>query len=222
MLIDRLVSLDTRGDVWDGGFMAELTPTYSREDARDAILEGGLAVFAEAGFHGATMRDIARSAGVSQGLLHHHFGNKNGLWDKVGERITADFMAYMTEAVSPDLSPEDGIRAMLRALLAYWQEHPLAFRFNHWRQLDGPRGERAARSRHIAQPPVALFQKAQEAGFIRKDMPPGLALIVTGSIIQFWLHSRLEIRDALAVTGDEGLGDEAFLDHVVSLVRAVP
>lgn len=201
--------------------MPELTPTYPGDDARGVILESGLTVFAEHGFHGATMRDIAGKAGVSQGLLHHHFGSKNGLWEKVGERITADFMAYMTEAVPADSRPEEGMRAMLRALLSYWKEHPQAFRFNHWRLLEGPKTERVSRSRHIAQPGVALVQKAQEAGFIRDDMPPGLALVMTGSIIQFWLHSALEVRDALAVTGDETLGDEAFLDHVLSLVRAV-
>ena len=90
-----------------------------------------------------------------------------------------------------------------------------------WRLLDGPRSERTARSEHIAHHGVALFHKAQAAGLIRKDMPPGLALIISGSVIQFWLHSQIEVRDALMVTGDETLGDDAFLEHVLSLIRSV-
>lgn len=201
--------------------MPELSLAYPLADARNAILEGALAVFAADGFHGATMRDIANRAEVSQGLLHHHFGGKDGLWRLVGERITADFMAYMSNAVDPSLAAGDGIRAMLRSYMNYWKEHPAAFRFNLWRLLDGPRSERAARSEHITEHGVALFQKAQDAGFVRKDMPPGLALIIGGSLIQFWLHSQLEVRDALAVTGDEGLDDGAFLEHILTLLRGV-
>lgn len=132
-------------------------------------------------------------------------------------------MTYMTDAVDvAALPPEEGVRGMLRAYMNYWKEHPSAFRFNLWRLLDGPRSERAARSEHIAWHGVAMFQKAQAAGFIRTDIPPGLALIFTGGVIQFWLHSQVEVRDALAVTGDEGLGDAAFLEHVVNLVRSAP
>ncbi len=201
--------------------MSELCPVYPLVDARNAILEAGLTVFAADGFHGATMREIAQKAGVSQGLLHHHFGGKDGLWRIVGERITADFMTYMADAVDADLPADEGIRAMLRSYLNYWKEHPTAFRFNLWRLLDGPRSERVARSEHIARHGVALFQKAQDVGFIRQDMPPGLALIFSGSVIQFWLHSQVEVRDALATTGDDGLSDEAFLEHVLNLVRGV-
>lgn len=200
--------------------MAELSAAYPLADARNAIVEAALASFAEHGFHGATTRNIANAAGVSQGLLHHHFGGKDGLWHLIGERITNDFLDHMANGVDPTLPPEQGIRAMLRSYMNYWKQHPSAFRFNLWRLLDGPRSERQARSEQITRHGVAFVQRAQEAGFIRKDMPPGLALIVAGGIIQFWLHSQLELRDALAVTGDEGLSDEDFLNHVLSLIRA--
>lgn len=201
--------------------MAELSLAYPLADVRNSILEAALAAFAAHGFHGATMRNIADAAGVSQGLLHHHFGGKDGLWLLIGERITKDFLDYMANGVDPTLPPEQGIRAMLRSYLNYWKQHPSAFRFNLWRLLDGPRSERQARSDQITRHGVAFFQRAQEVGFIRKDIPPGLALIIGGSLIQFWLHSALEIRDALTVTGDENLSDEAFLEHVLNLVRGV-
>ena len=144
---------------------SELSLAYPLADARNAILEAALAVFAEDGFHGATMRKIAERARVSQPLLHHHFGSKPALWGIVGDRITTDFIAYLSEAVDPTLPALDGVKAMLRAYLNYWREHPLAFRFNHWRQLDGPPGEREARSRQMARNGVAFMQRAQEAGF---------------------------------------------------------
>ena len=200
--------------------LPELSLAYPPTDARNAILEAGLAVFAQDGFHGATMRKIAEQAGVSQPLLHHHFGGKTDLWRVVGVRITADFMTYMSNAVDLALPAPEGVKAMLRAYMNYWRQHPSAFRFNHWRQIDGPRGEREARSEQMARHGVAFMQRAQEAGFIRKDMPPGLALIFGGSAIQFWLHSQIEARDALSISGDENLSDEAFLEYVLSLIRS--
>ncbi len=47
--------------------------------ARARIRDAALAQFAEYGFDRATVRGIAGAAGVSPGLVRHHFGSKNGL-----------------------------------------------------------------------------------------------------------------------------------------------
>jgi len=53
----------------------------SAEDltARARIRDAALRLFAERGLDGATIRDIARAAGVSGGLVRHHFGSKDDL-----------------------------------------------------------------------------------------------------------------------------------------------
>jgi TetR/AcrR family transcriptional regulator len=199
--------------------MPELRPTFPQGDARNAIVEAALAVFAAEGFHGAGTRNIALAAGVSQPLLNHHFGGKEALWRVVGEQITTDFMAFMAEAMELDLEPGDAVTAMLRGYLAFWKARPLSFRFNLWRRLDGLQDERVSRSEQMTRPVVAFMQRAQEAGFIRKTLPPGLAAIMGGALVQFWLDSQLEIRAALAVTGDEALPDEEAIGYIVSLLR---
>lgn len=47
--------------------------------ARARIRDAALEQFAEHGFEGATIRGIAQAAGVSPGLVQHHFGSKDGL-----------------------------------------------------------------------------------------------------------------------------------------------
>jgi AcrR family transcriptional regulator len=49
--------------------------------ARARIRDAALRLFAERGIEGATIRDIARAAGVSGGLIRHHFGSKEALRD---------------------------------------------------------------------------------------------------------------------------------------------
>ena len=53
----------------------------SAEDltARARIRDAALRLFAERGLDGTTIRDIAKEAGVSGGLIRHHFGSKDGL-----------------------------------------------------------------------------------------------------------------------------------------------
>jgi len=197
----------------------ELRLAFPEGDARNAIVEAALAVFAAHGFHGAGTRQIAQAAGVSQPLLNHHFGGKDALWRVVGEQITADFMAFMTDAVDLALPPGDAVEAMLRAYLAFWKARPLSFRFNLWRRLDGLQDERASRSEQMSKPVVALMQRAQDAGVIRDDLPPGLAAIMGGALVQFWLDSQLEVQAALAITGDEDLADDDAVAHIVRLLR---
>jgi len=200
--------------------MPELRPVYPLADARNSIVEAAIALFAERGFHGTTMRDIAQRADVSQSLLHHHFGTKEGLWRIVGERISDDFMTYVADVLSPDAAVAEVIPRALLTYLTYWKEHPAAFRFNLWRLLEGPKGEREQRSELITSRAVPLFQRAQAEGYLRDDIPAGLAMIISGALVQFWLHSRTEIQDALAVTGSAVPPDDAFLKMVLGLIRA--
>jgi TetR/AcrR family transcriptional regulator len=49
-------------------------------DGRDRILAAALRSFADRGYEGTTTAGVAREAGVTQPLVHHHFGSKEGLW----------------------------------------------------------------------------------------------------------------------------------------------
>src|SRR5262245_9600463 len=170
---------------------------------REAILQAARTEFARAGFHGAKMRDIAQRAGVSQGLLHHHFQGKEGLWHAVGEQASAEFLVYVSNVVTQEAVGVESIPTAIRTYLRYWREHPDAFRINLWRLLDGPTDERKSRSRNLNERIIPLIKRAQQAGFLRTDMPTGLVLCVAGALVQFWLHSRIEIQDAVEIGGDD-------------------
>jgi TetR/AcrR family transcriptional regulator, regulator of cefoperazone and chloramphenicol sensitivity len=62
--------------------------------ARARIRDAAIALFAERGIGPATIRDIAVEAGVSSGLLRHHFGSKEGLRDACDE-FALERMAYL-------------------------------------------------------------------------------------------------------------------------------
>ena len=50
------------------------------EATRRTLLEAALSAFAEHGYEGMSVRDLARQLGVSHNLVHHHCGSKWDLW----------------------------------------------------------------------------------------------------------------------------------------------
>ena len=54
-------------------------PVFEDLTARARIRDAAIRLFAERGVNGTTVRDVAQQAGVSSGLLRHHFGSKEAL-----------------------------------------------------------------------------------------------------------------------------------------------
>src|SRR5574341_1039620 len=52
-------------------------------EKRRAILHAAVRVFAEKGYHGCRIADVARAAGVAYGLVYHYFRNKEELLESV-------------------------------------------------------------------------------------------------------------------------------------------
>jgi len=78
------------------------TATTPRGQAtRERLLEAALRLFGELGFEGASTYDVAREAGVSQGLIRFHFGSKEGLRTAVEERLFAAQYAALDDV--PDV-----------------------------------------------------------------------------------------------------------------------
>lgn len=199
--------------------MSELRKIYTTVDARDRILEAALTVFAQRGFDGATTREIARAASVSSALIHHHFKDKETLWNLVGQRISEEFVKAITSSIDPNLrGTGDGARQMFAAYMRYWRKHPLALRFQLWRVLGAPADERKARSKQLNQLFVPEVKAAQDEGHVRDDVPAGLLMITMGGLIQYFLHSDVETQDALAVSGAAPMTDEQALEYLWGLI----
>jgi AcrR family transcriptional regulator len=74
-------------------------PAYEDLTARARIRDAALALFAERGIEAATIRDIAKAADVSSGLVRHHFGSKEGLRDACDRHALERLISLKEEAV---------------------------------------------------------------------------------------------------------------------------
>src|SRR5437773_3761100 len=76
---------------------------------RRQILDGARKVFMDLGFDGASMGEIARSAGVSKGTLYVYFTDKNRLFEAIVEEEMSD-----QQKVAFNLDPERDVDTTLR------------------------------------------------------------------------------------------------------------
>jgi TetR/AcrR family transcriptional regulator, regulator of cefoperazone and chloramphenicol sensitivity len=74
-------------------------PAFEDLTGRARIRDAALRLFAERGVEGTTVRDIARAAGVSAGLIRHHFGSKDQLRAACDSYVLAQLMRFKEEAI---------------------------------------------------------------------------------------------------------------------------
>ncbi|HZA40914.1 MAG TPA: TetR/AcrR family transcriptional regulator [Actinomycetota bacterium] len=83
-----------------------------KRDRREDILRASLHLFAEKGFHGTSMRDIAREADITEGLIYHYFASKRDLF----RAIIEDHSFLPLLRTLPDLAGQLDLRALLIVL----------------------------------------------------------------------------------------------------------
>jgi len=77
------------------------------QDRRQQILDAAQQVFAQKGFEGASIKDLAKAAKISPGLLYWYFKDKTDLFASlISERIEEAFGTLLPESVSFDLPPD--------------------------------------------------------------------------------------------------------------------
>src|SRR4051794_25477254 len=94
--------------------MAE-KPRVSREEREAQMLAAAGAVFAERGFHAASMDEIAEQVGVSKPMVYNHFGSKEQLYFAYIEDAGRDLLASIVDAERAVRHADGTIEARLAA-----------------------------------------------------------------------------------------------------------
>jgi AcrR family transcriptional regulator len=86
--------------------------SQTRRDRREDILQASLHLFADKGFHGTSMRDIARQANITEGLIYHYFASKRDLFRAIIDEYS--FLPLLRTL--PDLAEQLDLRGLLIVL----------------------------------------------------------------------------------------------------------
>ena len=93
---------------------------------REVIERAALEVFAERGYHGASIDEIATRSGVTAPVIYDHFVSKLDLHRRLLERTRDELLQMWRESLSGDDPAEQRIPRALDAWARYVEEHPYA------------------------------------------------------------------------------------------------
>lgn len=100
-------------------------PQHTTGVRRLRILQAAIDIFAHKGFEGATWRQIADAANVTQGLIRFYFETKDGLWRAAYSHARARRMAAMPpHAVRDGQASRADVERWLRGYATHVAEHP--------------------------------------------------------------------------------------------------
>jgi AcrR family transcriptional regulator len=98
------------------------------EARREVIERAASEVFAEHGYHGASIDEIARRSGVSPPVVYDHFESKQALHRRLLERHYAELRQVWRDNLPGDEPQEVRVARAFDAWFAYIEEHPYAAR----------------------------------------------------------------------------------------------
>jgi TetR/AcrR family transcriptional regulator len=158
----------------------------SADATRERVLAAALDLFSELSFDGATTREIAARAGVTQPLLNYHFSTKDELWQAAVDGLFAELNEVLTDR-------EEGLRGvdeltaaklLVREFIYFSASHPQLHRIiTQECKTDGPRMDWLV-ERHVRphyERAALLFSRLVGAGLL-PDIPVAhLYYILTGA-----------------------------------------
>jgi AcrR family transcriptional regulator len=149
-------------------------------------------LFAERGYHGTSIGDLAKALGVQKGSLYAHIDSKQDLLFEAMQEGARAFHEAL-DAVPDDAPAPDRIRLALRAHLRVVAEQlDVATVFvREWRYLEGERAEEfLAERRRYEERFRTMFREGREVGALRTDLDDHAAVLLVLSAAN-WAYTWL-------------------------------
>ena len=161
---------------------------------REQLIEIGRKLFADKGFEGTTVEEIAAKAGVSKPVVYEHFGGKEGLYAVVVDREIRKLLDGITGALTSEGHARVLLEQAALALLDYIEGSTDGFRIL---VRDSPTGQSTGSFASLISDVASQVEHILAAEFKRQKLDPKTAPIYAQMLVgmvaltgQWWLDSR--------------------------------
>jgi len=152
-----------------------------QRSTREQILDEALACFAQSGYEGTSLNDIAAGVGIRRPSLLHHFGSKEALYQEVFEHLLSDWFERLASAIGAPERGWDKVELVLRAGFRFFADNPNYVRMVRREAIDGGQHlaiDLASVLRPMFDLAADYFEREMESGnFVRQD---ARQLLITG------------------------------------------
>jgi TetR/AcrR family transcriptional regulator, cholesterol catabolism regulator len=159
---------------------------------RSELTREAARLFAERGYHGTSIGDLAQALGVQKASLYAHISSKQDLLYAT-MREGADAFHTALDGVPEDASASEKVRLAMRAHLRVVADQlDVATVFvREWRYLEGERRDEILEERRRYEERFrAFFREGRELGELRTDLDDGAAALLTLSAMN-WAYTWL-------------------------------
>jgi TetR/AcrR family transcriptional regulator len=158
---------------------------------RAALLDHAVRAFAERGFDGARIDEIAAAADINKRMIYAYFGDKDGLYLAVLDDRLSQAMRI---AAAPETgSPRVQAERIITRFFDFLADHPEFVRLLTWEALSGERRGRKillARLEAGLEPLRAILRRGVEEGVFRRDLDPRVVMLGVNALLLGYFNQR--------------------------------
>jgi len=168
--------------------MSSKTRRERKADTRAAIKDAARRCFAERGYSGANIADIAGAAGVAHGTFYVHFANKDAVLDELLAEFNDAFVELLAPmfADAPSAAIADTVRATAQTFLDHWQSNRAFVECYAARSAAGL--DRNSLRDGVNPPMANLIGAALRAAAARRGAIAGNWELITHALLAMWLR----------------------------------
>ncbi len=158
--------------------MTSTTPNKSKRNREAEVVAAAIDVFAQKGYRGASIQDVADKVGVLKGSLYYYIDSKADLLWWIIDDVHSQSTAILSDVQELDASSLDRIWTFIARHVEWYLDNvkEVSVFFREWRSLDPKRLALARKRRHEYERRIReLITAAQESGDISPDIDPKYA-----------------------------------------------
>jgi AcrR family transcriptional regulator len=197
-------------------------PAGSEPTTRDLILRAASQRFAEHGYSGTSLNEIADKVGIRRPSVLHHFPSKEALYRAVLIESLAGWTELVEQAIEGTREGWAQVERMLRAAFQFFEERPDFVRLVRWAALEGGpilREELNVLLKPLFERGAAFLEREMDAGRLRRYDARQLLLTGYGAVLSYLSDGQL----MSGLLDSDPLTPEALAvrrEHVLDVLRA--